>query len=91
MVAMYIRETEQNMVESIPLFDNYRMEVFSTAVGVGACNVEQADATSGIPVLTKLQERIHSGWAKRKQKLDLPGWHVTANGLWTNGSKELKE
>jgi sugar/nucleoside kinase (ribokinase family) len=62
-------------------------DTLQTAVGVGACNVEQADATSGIPVLAKLQERIQSGWAKRKMKLDLSGWHVTVDGLWTSNRK----
>lgn len=59
-------------------------DTLQTAVGVGACNVEQADATSGIPVLAKLQERIHSGWARREMKLDLPGWYLTVDGLWAN-------
>jgi sugar/nucleoside kinase (ribokinase family) len=61
-----------------------------TAVGAGACNVEQADATSGMPVLAKLQERIQSGWAKQKMKLDLPGWHETVDGLWTTRSASDK-
>jgi sugar/nucleoside kinase (ribokinase family) len=60
-------------------------DTLQTAVGVGACNVEQADATSGIPVLAKLQERIQAGWNKRKLKLKLPGWQLTEDGLWTKG------
>lgn len=59
-------------------------ETLQTAVGVGACNVEKADATSGIPDLAVLRERIQSGWPKRLQKLDLPGWHAIVGGLWTN-------
>lgn len=62
-------------------------DTLQTAVGVGACNVEKADATSGIPVLAKLQERIHAGWSKQKQKLDLTGWHITKDGIWTRISK----
>ncbi|QGQ94587.1 carbohydrate kinase family protein [Paenibacillus psychroresistens] len=58
-------------------------DALQIAVGVGACNVEQADATSGIPLLAKLQERITNGWAKREMKLDLPGWHATEDGLWS--------
>ncbi len=54
------------------------------AVGVGACNVEQADATSGVPALTNLQERIQNNWARREMKLDLTGWQQLAEGLWTN-------
>jgi sugar/nucleoside kinase (ribokinase family) len=60
-------------------------ETLQTAVGVGACNVEQANATSGIPVLAKLQERIQCGWTKRKQKLELSDWHETVDGLWASG------
>jgi sugar/nucleoside kinase (ribokinase family) len=59
-------------------------DTMHTAVGVGACNVEQADATSGILPLAKLQERIHSGWSKRKMKLDLVGWVEAEDGLWEN-------
>lgn len=59
-------------------------DTLQIAVGVGACNVEQADATSGIPALAHVQERIQSGWTKRKMKLNLPGWHESIDGLWTN-------
>jgi len=59
-------------------------DTMQTAVGVGACNVEQADATSGIPDLSKLQERIQSGWSKRRMKLNLSGWRATEDGLWTS-------
>lgn len=63
-------------------------ETMQTAVGVGASNVEQADATSGIPALAQVRERISKGWAKRKQRLDLPaGWQLTADGLWTNSGR----
>jgi sugar/nucleoside kinase (ribokinase family) len=58
-----------------------------TAVGVGACNVEQADATSGVPDLAELQKRIQSGWRKQKQRLVLSGWHEIEEGLWTNVNK----
>ena len=61
-------------------------ETMQTAVGVGASNVEQADATSGIPALAEVRDRISKGWTKRQQKLDLSGWHVTDDGLWTKFS-----
>ena len=32
------------------------------AVAVGACSVETADATSGIPALQKVRNRVSSGW-----------------------------
>ncbi len=59
-------------------------DTIQTAVGVGACNVEQADATSGIPALPYVQGRIQSGWTKRNMKLHMPGWYESTGGLWTN-------
>jgi sugar/nucleoside kinase (ribokinase family) len=59
-------------------------DTIQTAVAVGACNVERRDATSGIPALSKVLERIQGGWGKRRQKLDLPGWFVSGSGLWSN-------
>ncbi|MCK5845128.1 MAG: hypothetical protein KAG97_10500, partial [Victivallales bacterium] len=35
-----------------------------SAVAAGACNVEQADALSGIPTWDALRERIDAGWEK---------------------------
>ena len=46
----------------------------TAAVGVGACNVEQADATSGVPSWQVVQERIASGWERIPALLPLPGW-----------------
>ena len=39
------------------------------AVAVGACNVEQADATSGVPSWEAVQARIAAGWSKRRRRL----------------------
>ncbi|MFH1941889.1 MAG: carbohydrate kinase family protein [bacterium] len=44
------------------------------AVAVGACCVENVDATSGIPDWVTLQERIQKGWKKQPVRLHLPGW-----------------
>jgi len=49
-------------------------EVMTAAVASGACNVEQPDATSGIPTWSQLQQRIRSGWNRRPVILPLPGW-----------------
>lgn len=57
-------------------------EALSGAVAVGACNVEQADATSGVPSWEAVQERIAAGWSKRGVKLPLPGWSERDAGLW---------
>jgi sugar/nucleoside kinase (ribokinase family) len=45
-----------------------------SATAVGACNVEQADATSGIPAWSVVQQRIESGWPRRRISVSLPGW-----------------
>lgn len=59
-------------------------EVITAAVAVGACNVEQADATSGIPPLATVEARIRSGWARRPNRLALPGWTWDAeNSVWS--------
>jgi len=52
------------------------------AVGVGACNVERADAVSGVSAWREVQLRIEAGWAQRSRSLPLAGWerHET-NGI----------
>lgn len=44
------------------------------AVGVGASNVEQADAISGIPSWAEVQKRMDAGWEQREAAMSLPGW-----------------
>jgi sugar/nucleoside kinase (ribokinase family) len=39
-------------------------EALTSAVAVGACNVESADALSGIPDWNTVQERVAKGWEK---------------------------
>ncbi|MCU6708427.1 PfkB family carbohydrate kinase [Paenibacillus sp. J5C_2022] len=54
-----------------------------TAVGVGACNVEQPDAVSGIPDWDVVRQRIASGWEQREVVMQLPGWdHDRQRGVW---------
>jgi sugar/nucleoside kinase (ribokinase family) len=54
-----------------------------TAAAVGACSVEQVDATSGIPSWDTVQERIVGGWARRPLDMQLVGWQLDAQtGLW---------
>ncbi|MEC0267249.1 carbohydrate kinase family protein [Paenibacillus anseongense] len=58
-------------------------EVLHAAVGVGACNVERSDATSGIPIWEQLRERIAAGWEQGEVMLDLPGWNYKVEiGAW---------
>ena len=55
----------------------------TSAVSVGACNVEQADATSGVPHWDVVQERIARGWDRRDLAAAPPGWrHNAAAGVW---------
>jgi sugar/nucleoside kinase (ribokinase family) len=48
--------------------------VLTGAVAVGACNVEAADAVSGVPSWEVVQKRIKVGWAQIPLTLKLPGW-----------------
>jgi sugar/nucleoside kinase (ribokinase family) len=44
------------------------------ATAVGACNVEAADALSGIRTWDETQRRIAAGWQKHKVDVVEPGW-----------------
>jgi sugar/nucleoside kinase (ribokinase family) len=51
------------------------------AAGVGACNVEAADALSGVRPWKQTLARIDAGW--RTAPMDLPGWRFDlAHGVW---------
>jgi len=49
-------------------------EAINAAVAVGACNVEAADALSGLRTWEETLQRIASGWEKHSLSLDAPGW-----------------
>ncbi|QHT59581.1 carbohydrate kinase family protein [Paenibacillus lycopersici] len=51
-----------------------------SATAVGACNVEQADATSGVPSWEAVQARMAAGWSRRGVRLALPGWREGSDG-----------
>ena len=54
-----------------------------TAVGVGACNVEAADATSGVRSWEETQERIAAGWPNQDASLCQNDWRWHAQRqLW---------
>lgn len=58
-------------------------EAIQAAAAVGACNVERADATSGVPDWDTVHRRIKAGWERRQVSLQLPGWtRDHALGLW---------
>jgi sugar/nucleoside kinase (ribokinase family) len=46
----------------------------TSAVAVGACNVEAADTTSGIRPWDETQARIARGWPRLDAHLEAPGW-----------------
>ncbi|WP_339206993.1 carbohydrate kinase family protein [Paenibacillus sp. FSL K6-3182] len=50
-------------------------ETLIAAAGTGACNVEQPDATSGIPTWGQVQSRIAFDWKQHKPIIQLPGFH----------------
>ena len=55
----------------------------TAAVAVGACNVEAADALSGIRTWDETMGRIAAGWPRRELTLDAAGWQFRAeHGLW---------
>jgi sugar/nucleoside kinase (ribokinase family) len=46
----------------------------TSAVAVGACNVEAADALSGVRSWEATQARIRAGWSRTPVEIDAPGW-----------------
>ena len=55
----------------------------TAAAGAGACNVEVADAISGIPTWETLQARIYADWPRRQLQIPLAGWqYIATSGLW---------
>ncbi len=57
--------------------------VLTSAVGVGACNVEAADALSGVRSWAETQTRIAAGWRRLPVTIDAPGWLWDAqHQLW---------
>jgi len=55
----------------------------TTAVAVGACNVEAADTLTGILSWEATRERISRGWPRRPLSLQTDGWEFDpASGHW---------
>ena len=58
-------------------------EAATSAVAVGACNVETADATSGVRPWDATQARIQAGWPRLEAHVDVPSWSWdAAKGIW---------
>ena len=55
----------------------------TAAVAVGACNVEAADALSGVPAWETVQARIAAGWERLMLQTPAPGWKwETSKQVW---------
>jgi len=55
----------------------------TTAVAVGACNCEAADANSGLLSWDATQARVGRRWARLPTSLDLSNWRrIDSAGLW---------
>lgn len=66
------------MLRDLPVEQALRM-----ATAVGACNVEQADALSGIRTWEETCQRLAGGWERYPLVLDAPGWQYhSSTGLW---------
>jgi len=59
-------------------------QAVTMAVAVGACNVEAADALSGLRSWDETMGRVAAGWQRLPLSLDAPGWSEdVGTGLWT--------
>jgi sugar/nucleoside kinase (ribokinase family) len=55
----------------------------TAAVAVGACNVEAADALSGIRSWEETRQRVQGGWARRPLTVTASGWRLdTRHQVW---------
>ncbi len=57
-------------------------QAVNAAVAVGACSVEQADATSGVPSWTAVAARQAAGWPRFNDESPGAGWVRLASGAW---------
>ena len=60
-------------------------QALTSAVAAGACNVEAADALTGVPTWKEIQERIAGGWERLIPYDELVGWKWSeADNLWAS-------
>ena len=58
-------------------------QALTMATAVGACNVEKADALSGIRTWEETSKRLAGGWERQPLVLDAPDWLFDSScGLW---------
>jgi hypothetical protein len=51
-------------------------EALMYACAVGACNVEAADALSGLQTWEETELRIKNGWPRFPTRINEPGWYL---------------
>ncbi len=57
-------------------------QAINAAVAVGACSVEQADATSGVPSWRQVMARQANGWSRLDDTSPAPDWVRLDSGAW---------
>ena len=57
-------------------------DAVTAAVAVGACNVEAADALSGLRSWDETMARIRCGWSHHDLVCQARGWEKISDGLW---------
>jgi sugar/nucleoside kinase (ribokinase family) len=58
-------------------------QALTIAVAVGACNVEAADALSGVPTWPVLMQRLQNGWERLSTRIPTAPWQWQPDpGLW---------
>ena len=64
-------------------------EAVTAAVAVGACNVEAADAVSGIRSWEETMQRIRGGWRRHELRLTSPDWQFDqTHQLWIGSCRQ---
>lgn len=58
------------------------LDAVTAAVAVGACNVEAADALSGLRSWEGTLARVQAGWEHLPLEMDAPGWEPQTSGAW---------
>jgi sugar/nucleoside kinase (ribokinase family) len=75
------------LLKDLPIED-----VMTSAVAVGAFNVERPDATSGVPDWDMVQARVNGGWERLPLTLSLQGWRWNARkGVWLGPNDRKRE
>ncbi|NWJ47297.1 MAG: carbohydrate kinase family protein [Chloroflexi bacterium] len=67
-------------------------EALRTACATGACNVEAADALSGVRSWSEIKARLSAGWSQLELNFESPGWlRNTASGIWYGPYDKLNQ